>query len=52
LSKQQLTAAGVRRAYALTDIESDVQRCINDPGPLLEQLGRQIAEDAAVAAST
>jgi glycerate kinase len=52
LSKQQLTAAGVRRAYALTDIESDVQRCINDPGPLLEQLGRQIAEDAAIAAST
>jgi glycerate kinase len=52
LSKQQLTAAGVRRAYALTDIESDVQRCINDPGPLLEQLGRQIAEDAADAAST
>ncbi len=46
LSEQQLTGAGVRRAYALTDIEPDVQRCIDEPGPLLEQLGRLIADDA------
>ena len=52
LSEQQLSDAGVRRAYALTDIESDVQRCIDDPGPLLERLGRHIAQDAAVAAAT
>ena len=32
LSEQQLRDAGVRRAYALTDIEPDVQRCIDDPG--------------------
>jgi glycerate kinase len=44
LSPDQLTAAGVRQAYALTDIESDVQRCIDDPGPLLERLGRRIAD--------
>ncbi len=44
LSTDQLTAAGVRQAYALTDIESDVQRCIDDPGPLLERLGRRIAD--------
>jgi len=46
LSEKQLTDAGVRNAYALTDIEPDVQRCIDDPGPLLERLGRRIAEDA------
>lgn len=45
LSAQQLAAAGVRKAYALTDIESDVDKCINDPGPLLEALGRSIAFD-------
>jgi glycerate kinase len=45
LSEEQLTAAGVRKAYALTDIESDLQKCIADPGPLLEQLGRLIASD-------
>jgi glycerate kinase len=44
LSTDQLTAAGVRQAYALTDIESDVQRCIDDPGPLLARLGRRIAD--------
>lgn len=44
LSTDQLTAAGVRQAYALTDIESDVQRCIDDPGPLLTRLGRRIAD--------
>ncbi|HEY5878022.1 MAG TPA: glycerate kinase [Nakamurella sp.] len=45
LSREQLADAGVRRAYALTDIESNVSKCIDDPGPLLERLGRQIAQD-------
>ncbi len=45
LSGQQLTAAGVRKAYALTDIEPDVGKCISEPGPLLERLGRSIATD-------
>ena len=29
LSQDQLKAAGVRQAYALTDIEPEVQRCIS-----------------------
>ena len=45
LTEQQLTAAGVRKAYALTDIEPDVGKCISEPGPLLERLGRSIATD-------
>ena len=46
LSEKQLAAAGVRKAYVLTDIEPDVARCITDPGPLLERLGRAIAADS------
>ena len=45
LTEQQLAAAGVRKAYALTDIEPDVGKCISEPGPLLERLGRSIATD-------
>ena len=45
LTRDQLTAAGVRKAYTLTDLEPDVQRCIAEPGPLLEALGRAIATD-------
>ena len=49
LSEGQLTEAGVRTAYALVDVEPDVQRCIAEPGPLLEELGRRIARDAIAA---
>jgi glycerate 2-kinase len=45
LSQDQLQAAGVQQAYALTDIESDVQRCITHAGPLLETLARKLARD-------
>ena len=45
LSQDQLKAAGVRQAYALTDIEPEVQRCISDAGPLLETLARKLARD-------
>jgi glycerate 2-kinase len=45
LSRDQLQAAGVRQAYALTDIEPDVRRCIANAGPLLEQLARRLARD-------
>ena len=38
-------AAGFVAAYALTDLEPDVQKCIAAPVPLLERLGRLIAED-------
>ncbi|WP_373317076.1 glycerate kinase [Streptomyces sulfonofaciens] len=40
-----LADAGIRRAYALTDIEPDVGRCIAEAGPLLESLGERIAHD-------
>ncbi|MFD3454648.1 glycerate kinase [Streptomyces sp. NPDC058691] len=40
-----LTAAGIRRAYALTDIEPDPARCMAEAGPLLERLAVGIARD-------
>jgi glycerate kinase len=54
LSADQLRSAGIERAYALTDIEPDVSRCISEAGPLLEQLARVIAGDwlAGPAAAT
>ncbi len=45
LSPQQLRAAGIDRAYALTEIEPDVQRCLTDAGPLLESVARVLARD-------
>lgn len=45
LGREQLRAAGVRQAYALSDIEPDVARCLAEPGPLLEQLARTLARD-------
>jgi glycerate kinase len=45
LGPEQLAAAGVKQAYALTDIEPDLARCLAEPGPLLEQLARKLAED-------
>jgi glycerate 2-kinase len=43
LELAQLRAAGVQAAYALTDLEPDVRRCIADPQPLLERIGERIA---------
>lgn len=45
LSPRQLESAGIRSAYALTDLEPDLARCITQAGPLLERLGAQIAAD-------
>jgi len=45
LGPSRLAAAGIRRAYALTDLEPDVHRCIADPAPLLERLGELLAAD-------
>ncbi len=45
LSADQLRAAGIDRAYALTDIEPDLERCIADAGPLVERLAERIAAD-------
>jgi glycerate kinase len=45
LTPGELRAAGIARAYALSDIESDLERCIADAGPLLERLAERIAAD-------
>jgi glycerate kinase len=45
LDEDRLHAAGFAAAYACTDIEPDVQKCIDEPIPLLERLGRSIAEE-------
>jgi glycerate 2-kinase len=45
LSADQLRAAGIDRAYALSDIEPDLERCIADAGPLVERLAGRIAAD-------
>jgi glycerate 2-kinase len=50
LADAELRAAGFDAAYALTDLEDDVQRCIEQAGPLLERLAVRIAEDRLGAA--
>jgi glycerate 2-kinase len=45
LSADQLRAAGIDRAYALSDIEPDLERCIADAGSLVERLAGRIAAD-------
>ncbi|WP_405720818.1 glycerate kinase [Streptomyces sp. NBC_01537] len=45
LAPGALGAAGIRRAYALTDLEPDAERCMAEAGPLLERLAQQIARD-------
>jgi glycerate kinase len=43
LPLDRLHGIGVSAAYALTDVEPDVERCIAEPRPLLEVLGERIA---------
>ncbi|OIJ67893.1 glycerate kinase [Streptomyces mangrovisoli] len=45
LPPEALGRAGIRRAYALTEIEPDIATCISDAGPILERLAARIAED-------
>lgn len=47
LDHGQAAAAGFDDVYALTALESDVNRCIAEAGPLLEQLGTQISAGLA-----
>ncbi|RAX16528.1 glycerate kinase [Pseudarthrobacter sp. AG30] len=47
LDHGQASAAGFDDVYALTALESDVNRCIAEAGPLLEQLGTQISAGLA-----
>jgi glycerate kinase len=45
LTVDRLRGAGIQQAYALTDIEPDLQRCLTEAGPLLEQRVRALARD-------
>jgi len=45
LTPDELRAAGIARAYALSNIEPDLARSMADAGPLLERLGERIAAD-------
>ncbi|MFD9947572.1 glycerate kinase [Nonomuraea sp. NPDC059023] len=45
LTDEQLNAAGIRAAYALSDIEPDLDRCMAEAGPLLERLAARIAAE-------
>ena len=45
LDREQLRAAGITAAYALTDLEPDVRRCQADAGPLLERLAQGLARE-------
>lgn len=40
-----LGRAGIRRAYALSDLEPDPARCMSQAGPLLESLAARLAHD-------
>lgn len=42
LSPEQLTEAGFKAVHALTDLETNVEKCMAEAGPLLEELGRHI----------
>jgi len=45
LDDAALRAAGIERAYALTDIEPDPSRCVAEAGPLLAQLAGRVATE-------
>ncbi|MBL3666329.1 glycerate kinase [Streptomyces sp. M2CJ-2] len=45
LSPEALGRAGIRQAYALTDLEPDVAACIAQAGPILERTAERIARD-------
>ena len=45
LEPAALSRAGIAGAYALSDIEPDVESCMANAGPLLEKLASQVAAD-------
>ncbi|MFD7685042.1 glycerate kinase [Streptomyces sp. NPDC059781] len=45
LAPEVLGRAGIRRAYALTELEPDVAKCIAEAGPVLERTAERIARD-------
>ncbi|MEV7678435.1 glycerate kinase [Streptomyces sp. NPDC088341] len=48
LQPEALGRAGIRRAYALTELEPDPEVCMAEAGPLLERLAANIARDFLV----
>ncbi len=48
LPPEALGRAGIRRAYPLTDAEPDIQRCIAEAGPILEDVAERIGRDFLV----
>ncbi len=42
LSLEQLTESGFESVHALTELESNLEQCIAEAGPLLEELGQHI----------
>ncbi|WP_370383797.1 glycerate kinase [Catenulispora sp. GAS73] len=51
LTAAELETAGIRAAYTLSGIESDLDRCVLEAGPLLERLAADIAATFSGAAS-
>jgi len=45
LTQDELRAAGITRAYALSDLEPDLELSMANGGPLLERLAERIAAD-------
>jgi glycerate 2-kinase len=45
LTRDELRAVGISAAYAVTDIESDLDRAMANAGPLVERLAERIAAD-------
>ncbi|GGP77661.1 glycerate kinase [Streptosporangium pseudovulgare] len=45
LGDEELAAAGISAAYALTDLEPDPEVCMAQAGPLLERLARRITAE-------
>lgn len=45
LTRAELEPAGILAAYALTDLEPDLARCMTEAGPLLERLAERVASD-------
>lgn len=48
LLPEALGRAGIRRVYPLTDAEPDIQRCITEAGPILEDVAERIGRDFLV----
>jgi len=47
LDRRRLAEAGIAAAYALSDVEPDLERCMREAGPLLERLAAVLAGSGA-----